>query len=256
MLSFNNNFLGYHPKHHNEAFSGSDNEELYHKNLKLQPDDWYYRTHSLSYVRNSNGHRCKEISDIDLNNYILFIGCSHTEGIGLELENTYSYLLSKKLGCDYYNLALGGTGIDVINYNIVTWFSKIKQPPKLLIVQWPSRIRATLYHSDEWHTYGMWPTKNYKLENEIYNFFISGEDIGFFETTKILTRKTIYNIATCPIIEASTAYSTSHDNDEEYLFKRIDNSRDITNGAGHMGIKSDLVTSIMLYQKAVKLINT
>jgi hypothetical protein len=255
MLSINNDFLGYHPKEHSVDFSGSDSKELYHENLKLQPDDWYYRTHSLSYVRNSNGHRCKEITDIDLNNYILFIGCSYTEGIGLELENTYSYLLSKKLECDYYNLALGETGIDVINYNIVTWFSKIKQPPKLLIVQWPNRTRATVCQSDEWHNYGMWSTTNHKLKNEIRNFFISGEDIGFFKTKKILTKQIIYNIATCPIIEASTDYSTLHDNDEEYFFKRIDSSRDIRNKIGHMGIKSDLVTSIMLYQKAKKLLN-
>jgi DNA polymerase III alpha subunit len=54
-----------------------------------------------------------KIEDIDLNNYILFIGCSHTEGIGLELQTTYPYLVSEELKCDYYNLGLGGTGIDV-----------------------------------------------------------------------------------------------------------------------------------------------
>ena len=71
--------------------------------------------------------------DIDLDNYILVIGCSQTEGIGLKIEDTYPYLLSKNLNCDYYNLGICGTGIDVLNYNLVTWFTKIKKPPKLLI---------------------------------------------------------------------------------------------------------------------------
>ena len=60
---------------------------------------------------NFTGERAQEII---LNNYILFTGCSHTKGVGLALEDTYPYLLAQKLNCDYYNLALGGTGQDVM----------------------------------------------------------------------------------------------------------------------------------------------
>ena len=141
MLSLNDDFLGYHALEHNVLFSGSDTLEIYENNLKTKPIDWYYRTNQISYVRNKNGHRCKNIEDIDLNNYILTIGCSHTEGIGLKLEDTYPYLLSQMMNCDYYNLGIGGIGIDILNYNLVTWFSKIKNPPKLLVVQWPHRAR-------------------------------------------------------------------------------------------------------------------
>ena len=100
MLSLNNDFLGYHPKEHNVRFSGTDTSKIFLENLKTQSNDWYYRSNIISYDRNSNGHRCKNIDEIDLNNYILFIGCSHTEGIGLKLEDTYPYLLSNKLECD------------------------------------------------------------------------------------------------------------------------------------------------------------
>lgn len=256
MISINNDFIGYHSPEHNVNFSGSDSRELYHKNLKLQPDDWYYRTASVSYVRNSNGHRCKEIKDIDLNNYILFAGCSHSEGIGLELENTYPYLLSNKLKCDYYNLSVGGTGIDILNYNLVTWFAKIKQPPKLLIVQWPDPVRVTVYKSNKWYNYGMWSINNCTADrNNIGNFFISGDNIGFFKTTKILTKRIIYNIAKCPIIEVTPHHQTMHD-DKEHILKRLDSARDIQDNICHFGIKSNFTNSIMLYQKAIELINT
>ena len=265
MLSLNNDFLGYYPLEHNVEFSGSDSEKLYIDNLKLQPDDWYYRTNKISYVRNSNGHRCKEVADIDLDNYILYTGCSHAEGIGTGLENTYPYLLSNKLNCDYYNLALGGTGIDVVNYNLAMWFAKIKKPPKLLILQWPHHTRATTKFFENphklipepWYNYGIWSTKdtNNKNHKNIGNFLMSGEDIGFFKSLRILTKTLAYNMATCPILELSTAYDPL--NEGEYQLKQIDKARDISPAMprGHLGIKSELINTNCLYQEASKLLN-
>lgn len=257
MVWLNNDFIGHHSMEHNVAFSGSDTEELFAKNLMLQPDDWYYRNNPISYIRNKNGHRCNEIEDIDLNNYILYTGCSHTEGIGIQLENSYPYLLSKRLKVDYYNLAVGGTGPDVVNYNITTWFAKVKKPPKLIVVQWPHPTRVTVCNSEIWYNYGPWSTedKNIKNRNDIGNFFISGEDIGFFKTSLFLTKKIISNMAPCPILHVGVGYSDVRC-DDEYILRQIDSGRDIRNNIGHMGIKSDLLTSYMLYQKAIKLINT
>lgn len=265
MLSLNNDFLGYHPVEHNVEFSGSDTEQLYAENLKLQPDDWYYRTNKISYVRNSNGHRCKEVSDIDLDNYVLYTGCSHTEGIGTRLENTYPHLLSNKLNCDYYNLALGGTGTDVVNYNLVMWFAKIKKPPKLIVLQWPHHTRATTkffenpynFIPEPWYNYGIWSTKdtNNKNHKDIGNFLASGEDIGFFKSLRILSKILVRNITNCPILELST----SHDplNEGEYKLKQIDTARDTTPAMphGHLGIKSELINANLLYEEAVKLLN-
>jgi hypothetical protein len=235
------------------------------ENLKSQPADWYYRTNKISYVRNSNGHRCKEITDIDLDNYILYTGCSHTEGIGLKLEDTYPYLLSQKLKCDYYNLSIGGTGIDAVNYNLLMWFAKIKKPPKLLILQWPHHTRATTKFFENphklipepWYNYGIWSTKdtNNKNHKNIGNFLMSGEDIGFFKSLRILTKTLAYNMATCPIFELSTAYDLL--NEGEYQLKQIDKARDISPAMprGHLGIKSELINTNYLYQEASKLLN-
>lgn len=250
MLSLNNDFLGYHPIQHNVAFSGSDTAELYEKNLKVQPDDWYYRNNTISYNRNNNGHRCKNIEDLDLDNYILFSGCSHTEGIGLALENSYPYLLSKKLNVDYYNLAVGGTGTDVVIYNLVTWFAKIKKPPKLLIVQWPHHVRsiAKKHFSkpaesevEQWIAYGLWNKK-------AGAFLVEGESLGIFKSARILAKNTINNIATCPVVEIVT----SHDilSTHEVKKKQLDYARDISpDGSSHMGIKSELLCTETLYEK-------
>lgn len=265
MISLNNDFLGYHPKEHKVAFSGSDTTERFIANLKLQPEDWYYRNHPISYNRNKNGHRCKDIEDIDLDNYILFSGCSHTEGIGLRLEDTYAYLLSNKLNMDYYNLAIGGTGTDAVNYNIATWFAKVKKPPKLVVVQWPHHVRTTVkffenphnYMPEPWYNYGIWSSRDTSNKNhkEIGNFLISGEDIGYFKSLRILAKTLVHNIAKCPIIEITTEYDEL--NVGEYQLKQIDHARDISLSTppGHMGIKSELINSHLLYQKAEKLLN-
>lgn len=44
-------------------------------------------------------------------NEIVFLGCSHTSGVGVTESQRYSYLTSQALGLTEKNLAVGGTGI-------------------------------------------------------------------------------------------------------------------------------------------------
>lgn len=82
---------------------------------------------------NSNGHRCKEISDINFRNYILFVGDNITLGNESPIEKTYPYLLSKKLNMDYYNLAIFNGGIDCLKFNLLSWLKK-HSPPKFIVM--------------------------------------------------------------------------------------------------------------------------
>ena len=258
MLTINNGFLGWPTYHQDVSFHASDSKELFEHNLKIKSDDWYYRTHEVSYKFNSNGHRCKEIKDIDLDNYILFIGCSHTEGVGLELEKTYPYLFAQKMQCDYYSLAVSGSGVDVLNYNIVTWFGKVKKLPKLLVIQWPNFLRMTLetypkeqYDSVEYTTHGMWSS----ADKRISEFLVLGDRINFFKTTRTLTKNIIHNIANCPIVYIGHPVNGFLDID--LMMMQIDYARDDrTQGLGHMGIESQKIHTEKLYEKAIKLINT
>ena len=91
---------------------------------------------------NTSGFRMsKELDDIDLDNYCLFLGSSHTEGVGVKIEQRYSTLVSAVLKCDEVNLGVGGGGIDAVEHNLLSWFIHTKKEPKHLIIEWPAYQR-------------------------------------------------------------------------------------------------------------------
>lgn len=172
-------------------FTGSDDEENLNKRLKTEPADWYYRSANISYSFNSLGHRSVEPHEIDFDNYILTTGCSHTEGIGVALEDSYAYVLSKRLGCDYYNLGLGGTGIDTVIHNLTMWLSRYK-PPKALIVQWPHHARFLTARTDPdtapdsekdiFVCHGAWSY------GEGLDMILTGESLNYFKGVRDLAK--------------------------------------------------------------------
>ncbi len=177
MSKIHNGFFGHPKKSQTLLYSGGDSEERYYKNLASQPSDWYYKNKHITYKYNSLGHRCKNIADINLDNYILFAGCSHTEGVGLELENTYPYQVSKKSGMDYYNLAVGGAGQDIMTHNLIMFSNIVNKPPKYLIILQPEVTRFATYDTD----------KSYiKLNNisennsDITRFIEAGDKLNYF----------------------------------------------------------------------------
>jgi hypothetical protein len=238
-----NDFIGYGPSEHNELFSGSDSEELFNKQLKLKSHDWYYRTNQIRYIRNSNGHRCKEIKDIDLNNYILYAGCSHTEGIGLELENTYPYVLSKSLDCSYYNLGVGGSGIDVLLHNLIVWFGTVKQKPKAVVIQWPFWARYTRF-TKEPNNATLQSTYIITVSGTKDPVLMEGEGVHFFKTIEHLARIKIKHMIDVPIINVGLSYYPSFITDDFVIFDHSDNARDF-----HMGIESNKNLASKLYHR-------
>jgi hypothetical protein len=249
MLSLANDFIGYEPAEHSVLFSGSDTEELYTQNLKSKSNDWYYRTNQIRYIRNSYGHRCKEISDIDLTNYILYAGCSHTEGIGLELEKTYPYVLSKSLDCDYYNVSIGGSGIDILLHNLIVWFGTVKQKPKLVIIQWPFWARYARFTRE--------PTNATLLSTQISTVggikdptLMEGESVHYFKTIEHLARIKIKHIIDVPIFNIGLSNYPSFTTDDFFMFVELDNARDL-----HLGIESHKNLASKLHYRINK-INT
>jgi hypothetical protein len=200
-MKFNNDFIGYRDPGSVYRFSGGDHEKLFIHNLKTQPDEWYYRNRSITYEINNLGHRCKNIDDIDLDNYILFTGCSHTEGIGLELEKTFPYLTANDLGMDYYNLALGGSGIDVMTHNLIMWIHTVKKLPKALIIMWPETTRyAHLDETDKVLHLELPSTINADSKK----FMVMGDKLNFFETVRCMSEKIINAAYTCKTIHLET----------------------------------------------------
>lgn len=150
---------------------------------------------------NKLGHRCKNISEIDLDNYILFTGCSHTLGEGLEIEQTFPHIVASKLNKDYYNLGLSGSGIDVLIYNLVHWFNVIKKKPKLLVVQFPDYTRFSVVKDN---TENIVPRGNW--HNESNDFIIKAIDNGTFNFRKLAAIKTIqsFDVPTITFVHGNT----------------------------------------------------
>lgn len=167
------------------------------------PDTSYVRDNVL-YSYNKLGHRCGNIDDIDFDNYILFAGCSHTLGEGLDYQDSYPYITSKLLNCDYYNLGLCSAGFDIMFYNVMTWLNNFPNP-KLVVLQYPDLSRFSVMHDETSliEPYGAWRDNKNDIE-----FILRSQDIGLNEFrkncyNKILSQQLI-NIPCVKLIFGST----------------------------------------------------
>jgi hypothetical protein len=244
-LYINSGFLGENPLHpvrpsvHNK-YSGHDSPELLEKNLKIKPDNWYYRNISIDYLYNNLGHRCKRISEIDLNNYILFIGCSHTEGVGNRIIDTFPYIVSKELKCDYYNLSLGGSGIDTMMHNLNIWLHKIKHQPKYIVWQWPEPTRYLSYDGKNINRHGTWQD-----DTNTNNFIIAGDMSNYFHARIKLAESLLEQLPN--VVEIDFFTKTN----KNIFFERLDLARDDL----HYGVESNKNLASKLYDRMHK-INT
>ena len=230
-MKFYNDFIGIDQNNIVEPFTGGDSEVQFIENKDTQSKDWYYLNNPISYSYNEYGHRSKNMNEIDLDNYIVYTGCSHTVGVGLELEKTYPYLVSKKLGADYYNLAMAATGIDVLEYNLLTWFAKVKQKPKCVIIQWPDHTRFASYQEG----YDLLQEKSSWSNNPVdRSLIINGEDTGMFYARKELSRKLIEQTIDVPIHTFNYGGQAGYGINSS-KFKPVDKARDLS----HAGIKSN-----------------
>lgn len=168
----------------------TDSQKRFTENLARHANAEYYSTKKLEYSFNEYGHRSKSVEDIDLNNYILFVGCSHSQGVGNYLEDTFPYIVSSELGMDYYNLSLGGTGLDVQHHNLINWILKFKHP-KYLVWQWSHSPRAVTSSTT---THLLQEMGSWSTEKELLNFLLQGDSIGYFDTKRKLVNATLKNL--------------------------------------------------------------
>lgn len=245
MRIYSNGFIGHDHSNTVNDWESGWTKQLFEQRAKEagMPIDWYFRTAKITYNYNSLGHRSKEILDIDLDNYILCVGCSHTEGIGMESEKIYPHLLAQKLNCDYYNLALSASGMDVVVHNLTVWFSTVAKKPKALIIQWPDFTRAvTGTHVDFLQPHGLWQD-----DADYARFVDLGITLNFFEAKKMLAHYVVqsFNVPTVYFgLERVIPFDSS-----TVIEPIIDLARDLA----HPGIKSHQLYADSIYDQ---LINT
>ncbi len=124
-------------------FVHPDDEDSYKSNLLKFGNDWHYANKPVEYVYNSIGYRCKELEYYKDKEFILVMGCSHTEGIGLAEDEVWHTHVSKEFGVEVLNAGFGGSGPDMQLLNTFLFLSNANILPKAVIIQWPNLSRFT-----------------------------------------------------------------------------------------------------------------
>jgi hypothetical protein len=145
---------------------------------------------------NSHGHRCKELANLNLHNYVLFAGDNIGVGLGTPIEETYPYLVAQKLKADYYNLSIFNGGLDALRYNLITWFTLVKQKPKAVIVS--CEFLNSLIVSDQNYSYYDYCNL---ADDSVRELLDAGNITGFFNTRHVFADRQINNLIKLPIYQ-------------------------------------------------------
>lgn len=130
-----------------------DSKEVYEKNKQQKETSWLLEyngwcENSVSYKFNSEGFRTAEFTDEPS---IMFLGCCSTFGLGINYEDTYGYIASKKLGLKYYNFAYVKGSNDTAFRFAYYWVPVIR--PKIVVLMTPQHKRLEIIkHQFEAHS--------------------------------------------------------------------------------------------------------
>ncbi len=146
---------------------GTDSEKNFNHNKKsfnhiLEKNNWL--TKKIIYKFNSHGFRCDEFTD---DPSIMFLGCSMTLGVGVALEDTWTYHLADKLNLKSVNLAVGGSSCDTAFRLSYEYIDRIK--PKIVVIRPPEIGRIELFMEEEDPVnLGPWITHGERSQYESY----------------------------------------------------------------------------------------
>jgi hypothetical protein len=122
---FNNLKQSFNPISTTTKWSQTDKEETFNLNLKKHKNNEtlsFYLENPIEYQFNNFGFRTPDdFNDVDDGN--VFLGCSHTMGVGHHLDNTWSYKLNQQVGGKFWNISAGGIGI-MTNFRLLLAFYK------------------------------------------------------------------------------------------------------------------------------------
>lgn len=130
----------------------TDSKENYKRNCHDHPRVMeFWEDKEVVYEFNKFGFRSPEFTKSD--NNIVFLGCSHTTGIGLPVEETFPHIISKELGMNLCNLGIPGGSNDTCYRLANFWIPTIR--PKLVVYKKVEQYRQELKmygnHAVYWH---------------------------------------------------------------------------------------------------------
>ena len=104
------------------------------------------------YKYNTEWFRCDNFKKDHDGIHILFHGCSNTEGIGANIEDTWSHMLYSELSkkyktSGYYNIGRSGSGWHRMIQNFITYVNKYGAPDYLFILH-PNILRTFIWQEE------------------------------------------------------------------------------------------------------------
>lgn len=136
----------------------NDNEKKFKERLKKNPKDpclISYKKNPIEYKLNNYGFR----TPIDFYQGIegnLFLGCSHTFGVGHHLKNTWSWRLNQKIGGNFLNLGVGGSGIGTAARLLYGYKDILKPKNVFLFIPHPYRYEYYDTMHKQWENVNVW----------------------------------------------------------------------------------------------------
>jgi hypothetical protein len=123
-------------------FQDANEEKLFYHNkkkIKTYKDGFYFKN-PIDYTINKFGYRCNHVLPPDTD-YILALGCSHTFGHSLHKEHRYTDLLESHYNIPVLNLGVSGGSCNLIKDNLLQLLNSGYRLPKIVILQWPNKLR-------------------------------------------------------------------------------------------------------------------
>ena len=170
----------------NLTWISTDTKERYNENCKnLKITDMIKQYDGkIIYQLNSDGFRCNELKEDP--RCLVALGCSHTFGVGLPVEDTYCVRLAKMLDCDWYNLGVPAGSTDTA-FRIASYWIPIIKPKYVVIVgPQPTRFEIRKSKNDE-HVFVPGNTDDEPIAQEITKrFIVNDENIKFNRQKNLL----------------------------------------------------------------------
>ena len=133
-----------------------DHEHRYEENIDwIVKNNWHEQ--DIKYIFNKQGFRdFNTNSDITKETGgVLYLGCSIVFGVGLNLDQSFSWLAHNQLFPDkrYLNFGLMGCGVDTFYRIFKSYYDVVK--PDIVVVSWPwAHLRTEVFdiETDRWDT--------------------------------------------------------------------------------------------------------
>lgn len=146
---FSNNYFNTN-KGHKQKWFGKDSFDRFEKHKTIFPDNFsikHYSENPIEYSFNNDFFRTPDdFNSNDIGN--IYLGCSHTFGSGLYLEDIWAYKLNNIIGGKFWNLGVAGSGFMTAFRLFMYYIDKLQVSNVFMYVRYP--FRYEVYQDNRW----------------------------------------------------------------------------------------------------------